>query len=172
MRKNKRWLSLGHLRANKREEGQEKPGEGQQKKRGTRWGGWAEGQQRKLPGTGQGGEVFALPYASWGAKRIDDEMMICCLNLLPYFISKLFAWTVGTFVFIFSESIWQKTQRKQLDVYVRQWDCNKQIVMTRFLASVFMGQGHSENLVKHFHKLGRWLDENDIQIGVNGLDSP
>ena len=63
MRKIKGWLSLEHLRANEREEGQEKPGEGQQRKRGTRWGGRAGGQQRKPPGTGEGGEICASPYA-------------------------------------------------------------------------------------------------------------
>ena len=60
---------------NEREEGQEKPGEEQQRKRGMRWGGRAGGQQRKAPGTGQGGEICASPYAPLGAKRIDDEIM-------------------------------------------------------------------------------------------------
>ena len=73
MTKTKRWLSLGHLRANEREEGQEKPGEGQQRKRGMRWGDRAGGQQRKPSGTGQGGEICASPYASRGAKKIDDD---------------------------------------------------------------------------------------------------
>ena len=50
MRKIKRWLSLGHLGANENEEGQEKPGEGQQRKKGTTWGGRAGGQQRKRQG--------------------------------------------------------------------------------------------------------------------------
>ena len=76
MRKTKRWLSLGHLRANEREEGQEKPGEEQQRKRGTRWGDRAGGQQRKPPGTGQSGVISALPYAPRGAKRIDEMMSL------------------------------------------------------------------------------------------------
>ena len=32
------------------------------------------GQQRKLPGTGQGGEICASPYVPWGVKRIDEMM--------------------------------------------------------------------------------------------------
>ena len=64
------WTSEGK----RREEGQEKPGEGQQRKKGTRWGGRAGGQQRKLPGTGQGGEICASSYAPRGAKRIDEMM--------------------------------------------------------------------------------------------------
>ena len=51
MRRIKRWLSFENLRANEREEGQEKPGKEQQRKRGTRWGGRAGGQQGKLPET-------------------------------------------------------------------------------------------------------------------------
>ena len=74
MRKTKRWLSLGHLKANDREEFQEKPGEGQQRKKGTRWGGRAGGQQRKPPGTGQGGEICASHHAPRGTKRIDEMM--------------------------------------------------------------------------------------------------
>ena len=73
-RKTKRWLSHGHLRENEREEGQEKPGKGQQRKRGSRWGDRAGGQQRKPPGTGQGVEICASPYAPRGGKRIDEMM--------------------------------------------------------------------------------------------------
>ena len=42
-----------------------------QRKRGTRWGGRAGGQQKKPPGTGQGGEICASPYAPRGGKKID-----------------------------------------------------------------------------------------------------
>ena len=42
-RKTKRWLSHGHLRENEREEGQEKPGKGQQRKRGSDWATELEG---------------------------------------------------------------------------------------------------------------------------------
>ena len=84
MRKTKRWLSLGHLRANEREEGQDKPGEGQQRKRGTRCGSRAGGQQRKLPGTGQGGEICASPYAPRGTKRIDEMMSKWCKIALAF----------------------------------------------------------------------------------------
>ena len=73
MRKNKRWLSLGHLRANEREEGQEKPGEGQHRKRGMRWGGRAGGQQRKLPRPGHGGEICALPYMYICSLRSEED---------------------------------------------------------------------------------------------------
>ena len=50
----------------------EKPGEGQQRKRATRWGGLAGGQQRKAPGKGPSGEIYASPYAPQGVKRIDE----------------------------------------------------------------------------------------------------
>ena len=68
LEKEMRKLSLGHLRANERKEGQEKHG-GQQRKRGMRWGGRAGGQQRKPPGTGEGGEICASPYALPGAQE-------------------------------------------------------------------------------------------------------
>ena len=37
-----------------------------------RWGGQAGGQQRKPPGTGQGGEICGSPYVPQGAKRIHE----------------------------------------------------------------------------------------------------
>ena len=66
--------TVAAIKANEREEGQETPGEKQQRKRGTKWGGLAGGQQGKPPGTGQGGEICASPYAPRGAKRIDKMM--------------------------------------------------------------------------------------------------
>ena len=55
---------------------------------------------------------------------------VCCFGLAPYFLSQLFEMTVGPFVFLFDESLCQMTQSRQMDVYVRQWDPNKQMVAT------------------------------------------
>ena len=68
----KRWLSLGHLRANKGEASHKKPGEGQWRESGMRWCGRAGGQQRKLQGTGKGGEICTSPAAPQEAKRINE----------------------------------------------------------------------------------------------------
>ena len=68
MRKTKIWPSFGHPRANEREEDQGKPGEGQQRKRETRWGGRAGGEQRKPPWIGKDVEICASPYAP----RLDE----------------------------------------------------------------------------------------------------
>lgn len=49
---------------------------------------------------------------------------------------------------LFDESLNKVTQRKQLDLHVRLWDCN--YVKTRFFGSAFLGHSTADDLLSHF----------------------
>lgn len=77
---------------------------------------------------------------------------LACFGLAPYFV-KLLKEKVNKedgYVLLFDESLNAITKNKQLDVFVRFWDCGR--VATRYWVSQFVGHATADDLLEHINK--------------------
>ena len=86
---------------------------------------------------------------------------VATFGLGPYFSSKLNediqkspAHTV-----CFDESLNNQLQNKQFDVHVCYWSDLKNLVESRYLTSLFIGHGRTQDLLNHYEEATKNLDE-------------
>jgi hypothetical protein len=75
---------------------------------------------------------------------------IVCFGLKPYFDNLLFESikeTAQYFVLMFDESHNSVLQKKQMDIHVRFWDDHKNIVVSRYVTSEFLGHARATDMV-------------------------
>ena len=81
-------------------------------------------------------------------------------NVLTNTVSKYF-------VVCFDETLNDNLQEKQLDIYVRFWDCDK--VITRYIQSEFLGKAQATHLVSCFENLNKILSlRHLVQVSMDG----
>ena len=72
-------------------------------------------------------------------------------------------------VFSFDESLNEKTESCEMDVYIRYWDTAEKEVKVRYLGSSFFGHGTHQNLIKNFEDIITGLDrQKAYQISMDG----
>ena len=71
------------------------------------------------------------------------------------------------FVVCFDETLNENLQEKQLDMYVRYWDCDK--VITIYIQSEFLGKAQATHLVSCFENLNKIISlKHLVQVSMDG----
>lgn len=94
---------------------------------------------------------------------------LCQFGIAPYFygLLKKSARTDSDYVLLFDESLNKKTQSKQMDILIRQW--NHDHVQSRYFTSKFIGHATADNVVEHFSSATEDLNYNGLlQISMDG----
>ena len=92
-------------------------------------------------------------------------------GLAPYFKSllKTSIDRSDIFSFSFDENLNEATQTSEMDLYVRFWNVNENIVNVCYYGSSFLGYGTHQNLLSHFNDITKDLDHNHLyQISMDG----
>ena len=82
----------------------------------------------------------------------DKIAYLIYFGLAPFFQNALFdkLKTVSTFVILFDETLNKFTQTKQMDLYVRFWHDEAQIVITKYFGSLFLGHATADVMKTQF----------------------
>ena len=73
------------------------------------------------------------------------------------------------FVACFDEAFNRIAQRGQMDIVLRFWDSSKNVVVTRYLNSTFLGHATAKDLEKNFREgLLGLSDKNILQVSMDG----
>ena len=73
-------------------------------------------------------------------------------------------------VLLFDESLNSKTQTCEMDVIVRYWDKDLELVKSRYLGSSFLGHARAKDLLEHLSKLTEEISSSEVfQVA---MDSP
>ena len=89
----------------------------------------------------------------------------------PYFSRKLLEDVNNSpaYSILFDESLNDQLQCKQLDVHVRYWSSAKLQVESRYLTSLFIGHGKTEDILRHYEEATKHLDQSKVwQVGIDG----
>ena len=98
-------------------------------------------------------------------------MYLICYGLAPYFRDRLFS-KLGPdtpYVVSFDESLNRIIQEEQMDLLVRFYDEERQMVVTRYLGSQFMGHTRAPDLLDKFMEgLEKLPAKNILQVSMDG----
>jgi hypothetical protein len=92
-------------------------------------------------------------------------------GLAPYFSDELSdsLKSASNFVVLFDESFNRITKDEQLDVQVRFWDEDKNLTVTRYLGSQFLGHCTAKDLLNRLKEATKHLDTSKIlQVSMDG----
>ena len=92
-------------------------------------------------------------------------------GLAPYFEQNLYDKIdkVPVYSVSFDESFNRVTKNEQMDLTIRFWDSDKDIVVNRYLGSNFLGHTRSADLLQHFNDATSKLNKGKIlQVGMDG----
>ena len=96
---------------------------------------------------------------------------VTTFGLGPYFARKLLydVKQSPAHALLFDESLNEEMQSKQLDVHVRYWSSENGRVESRYLTSLFIGHGRTDDILKHFEEATKDLDPAKTwNIGMDG----
>ena len=92
-------------------------------------------------------------------------------GLAPYFLETLMMELKESpkYVLSFDESLNKKLQKGQMDILIRYWDSDKNIAITRYMNSQFMGGAKAEQIFDPFLEGTKNLDRKSLlQISSDG----
>ena len=97
---------------------------------------------------------------------------VTTFGLGPYFAKKLFydVKQSPAHALLFDESLNEEMQSKQLDVHVRYWSSENDRVESRYLTSLFIGHGRTDDILTHFDEATKDLDP--VKTWNIGMDGP
>jgi hypothetical protein len=92
-------------------------------------------------------------------------------GIAPYFLELLNSQLkdLEYFVALFDESFNYVAKKNQMDLHIRFWDSNKDVVATRYYSSEFLGKSSANDICSHFEQcLGPLEKEKLIQVSSDG----
>ena len=97
---------------------------------------------------------------------------VTTFGLGPYFAKKLLydVKQSPAHALLFDESLNEEMQSKQLDVHVRYWSSENGRVESRYLTSLFIGHGRTDDILNHFEEATKDLDP--VKTWNIGMDGP
>ena len=87
-------------------------------------------------------------------------------GIAPYFVELLNSQLkyLEYFVALFDESFNCVAKKKQMDLHIRFWDTNKDVVATRYYSSEFLGKSSANDICSHFEQCLGPLEKEKLQV--------
>ena len=139
-----------------------------------------------MEGTGEGRAVQSLSDLCMLSKKVADAEILWALKCVSshfsgssntgvndlfkrMFSDSQIAANYSNYALLFDESLNEEMQSKQLDVHVRYWSSENGRVESRYLTSMFIGHGRTDDILKHFEEAMKDLDPAKTwNIGMDG----
>ena len=98
-------------------------------------------------------------FINFGIAPYFEELLLCEVKTYPFHVIS------------FDESLNKKLQKGQMDILIRFWDIEKNVSITRYLTSEFLGGAKADDILKKFETaVGKKIDQspNLLQISSDG----